>query len=187
MSPHRPLPSLPSPPRRLLALGLCLTLLAAAGLGCRQRRDALPDPQRRVEQQRSARLCRQRRQDLQLRLEDLRRTEAELLGLRGATPPPGPPPPRWNEEEEQRYRPEDQEFDRLSHERELAAWRESETLRRSAWRARHAERLDALQVRLDGVAAGLRRQYPDLFTGPTSIEVRPAVLARLSDCPAQPG
>lgn len=173
-----------------LALGLSLALLAWAGQGCGRQQapqaQQAPRPSQ-AEQLQSAHQCIRQRQDVETRLASLRRAEWELAQLRGASPPWSRPRPVWDEQLEQRYSPADQELDRQRYERELAAWEASEARARAEWRQRHALRLDAAQERLDRFAAGLRRDHPDLFTGPLSIEVNPPVLARLQRCPTPPG
>jgi len=176
-----------------LGLGLGLSLLAAGGCSRRQppqapRASRAPQaqPQPQPLDRHAAQRCLRRREQLHSRLQQPRRSERQLLRLRRATPPFSTPGPIWDEAKEQRYSPVDQEIDRQNHERELAAWRESQTAFQARWRRRQAAELAAEQARLNRLAAGLRRQYPDLFSGPISIELNPAVLERLQHCPLAP-
>lgn len=132
-----------------------------------------------------ARQCQQRRRELLEGLEELRRAEAVLAEERAWSAPSLPPPPVWDEIAEQRYSLVDQELDRQRYEQELAAW----TRRRDDQRIVVEQRRQALsqaQQRLNAQARRLRQRDRDLFTGPTSIEVKPQVLERLSRCPAEP-
>lgn len=172
-----------------------LSLLLLAGAGCRPvatPRPPAPSPApptevRRQGQQEAARRCAQRRDALLAGLAELRRAERDLAAERAALPPPAAAPPVWDEAREQRYRPEDRELDRERHERDLAAWRQGEAERLASWRERQAGRETRAQERLDRLSRALHRRAPALFTGPTSIEVKPQELARLNRCPAVPG
>jgi len=170
---------------------LSLGLLAGGALGCRPA-SAPPSPSRspqveirRQRQQLAARQCQVRREDLLAGLAELRRAEGALAELRALASPPAAPPPVWDEEKEQRYSQADQELDRQRYEQELAAWRQRQAGRQAVI-DQQRQRLDAAQRRLDRQAQRLRRDYPGLFTGPTSIEVKPQELERLSRCPAPP-
>lgn len=177
------------------ALLLSLGLLASGALGCRPAPSPqVPPPssqadllQGRKRQQQVAwrQQCLQRREDLLQGLADLRRAEAVLADERATIPPPLPPAPIWDEATEQRYSKADQELDRQRYEQELAAW----SRLRSDGRDRIAQqrlRLSQAQQRLNRQAKLLHKRYPGLFTAPTSIEVRPQELERLSRCPARP-
>lgn len=179
-----------SPLRRALA-SLSLSLLAAGALGCR----AAPPPRQplsaaprqaelnRQQQQQALRQCQQRRDDLLAGLAELRRAEAALADQRSMVPPPLSAPPVWDEEKEQRYSEVDQELDRQRYEQELAVWRQRQA-ERQAVVAEQRQRLAEAQQRLDRQAQLLQQRYPGLFTAPTSIEVKPQELERLSRCPA---
>jgi hypothetical protein len=180
---------------RCLGLGIGLGLLLLGGGACsrrqppqaRQARQAPPPPLPPAPLDRqAAQHCLSRREQLHSRLQQLRRSERELLRLRRATPSFPVPRPVWDEAKEQRYSPVDQEIDRQNHERELAAWRQSRAAFQAGWRRRHAAELAAEQTRLNRLAAELRQSHPDLFSGPISIELNPGVLERLQHCPLAP-
>lgn len=128
------------------------------------------------------RQCQQRRRELLEALSGLRRAEVALADARAEAPPPLPSPPFWDEVAEQRYSQVDQELDRQRYEQELAAWQRRRDERRALISVQR-RREEAAQERLDRQALRLRQRYPGLFTGPTSIEVRPQELERLSRCP----
>lgn len=179
---------------RRLSLLLSLNLLAAGALGCRQapppspRRPPEPAASEAVQRQtQQAELaCRQRRQELIDGLAELRRAEAALAEQRAAVPPALPAAPVWDEATEQRYSQADQELDRQRYEQELVAWQRRRADVQSVIAAQR-QRQALAQQRLDRQARLLQQRYPGLFTGPTSIEVRPMELERLSRCPAGPG
>jgi hypothetical protein len=176
---------------RCVGLCLCLSLLLVGAVACRL---GQPQLQQQAEQQRrqrqlarqAAQRCINRRDSLRSRLGQLGESERELLRLRGATPPLSRPRPIWDEAKERRYSPADQEIDRQDYERELQLWRDSQAASQASWRRIQARRLAAAQQRLNRRAAELRRQHPDLFSGPISIEVDPAALERLNRCPPLP-
>jgi len=176
--------------RRLAATGLGLMLLAAAALGCSRQRpsngpaEAPPKPS---PQELAAQQCRQRRDALQSQLRELRQAETDLARLRRAPMPPTPGRPVWDEEKEQRYSQEDQEIDRQAYLRDLDAWRLEDDARWAAWLQRQTPEIAQKQRRLNQLSQALHAQHPQLFTGPSSIEVKPAELARLSSCEALPG
>lgn len=162
-------------------------------MGCRPAPPPPPRPQvsppgaqaESLKQQQVARQCLQRRQALQEGLAELRRAEAALAEQRAAAPPPASAPPVWDEATERRFSQADQELDRQRHEQELEAWRQRQA-DRQALIAAQRQRLEQAQQRLDRQAQLLRRQYPDLFTAPTSIELKPQELERLNRCPEGP-
>ncbi len=182
----RPLRSRPPRWSLLISLGL----LASCALGCRTTPPpGTPSPAAQAEalreqnrqQELAARQCRKRRQELQQDLAELRRAEAVLAEERAVPLSPLPAPPIWDESAEQRYSKVDQELDRQRYEQELAAWNQ---LRAGTEDQRL--RLTQAQQRLDRQAQRLQKRYPGLFTGPTSIEVKPQELERLNRCPATP-
>lgn len=183
-----PLPGRP----RVWSLLLCFGLLASGALGCRPAPSprALPpaaqaERQRKQQQQLAARQCQERRQQLQQGLAELRRAEALLADERAASLAPPLAPPIWDEAREQRFSQVDQQLDRQRYEQQLAAWQGLRAERRAAI-DRQRLRLTQAQQRLDRQAQRLQKRYPGLFTGPTSIEVKPRELERLSRCPAGP-
>lgn len=176
------------PPRWSLLFSL--GLLASCALGCR----STPPPatpsaapqaealrEQNKQQELAARQCRKRRQELQQDLAELRRAEAVLADARAVPLSPLPAPPIWDESAEQRYSKVDQQLDRQRYEQELAVWKQ---LRAEIEQQRL--RLTQAQQRLDRQAQRLQKRYPGLFTGPTSIEVKPQELERLNRCPATP-
>lgn len=182
----RPLRSRPPRWSLLISLGL----LASCALGCRTTPPpGTPSPAAQAEalreqnrqQELAARQCRKRRQELQQDLAELRRAEAVLAEERAVPLSPLPAPPIWDESAEQRYSKVDQQLDRQRYEQELAAWNQ---LRAGTEDQRL--RLTQAQQRLDRQAQRLQKRYPGLFTGPTSIEVKPQELERLNRCPATP-
>ena len=181
------------PPRRWPVL-LSLGLLASCALGCRSTPPPESPPasaptaalrEQNKQQELAARQCRKRRQELLQDLAELRRAEAVLADERAAPLPSLPAPPIWDEAAEQRYSKVDQELDRQRYEEELAAWKRLRAERRAGIDAQRL-RLAQAQQRLDRQAQRLQKRYPGLFTGPTSIEVKPQELERLSRCPATP-
>ncbi len=179
-------------PRRWSLL-LGLGLLASGALGC----SPAPAPQApasppsaqadllRQQQQLALRQCQQRRQELLQGLAELRRAEALLADERAAPLPPLPAPPIWDEAREQRFSQVDQQLDRQRYEQQLAAWKQLRAERRAEIDEQRL-RLTQAQQQLDRQAQRLQTRYPGLFTGPTSIEVKPQELERLSRCPATP-
>lgn len=170
---------------------LSFSLLAGGAMGCRPATPPRPQASppaaqaQTPQQQQAARQCLQRRQALQEGLAELRRAEAALADQRAAAPPPASAPPVWDEAMEQRFSQADQELDRQRHEQELEAWRQRRADRQVLIDAQR-QRLEQAQQRLDRQAQLLRRQYPDLFTAPTSIELKPQELERLNRCPEGP-
>lgn len=178
--------------RRCLSLGLCLGLLLIGGIACRQ-----PPPPRqtqlelRQQQQtrQAAQQCSRRREALRSRLDQLQQQARQLVRLRGAVPPVSPaagPRPIWDEAKERRYSLTDQELDRQAYERELQAWHVSQAAFQARWRRSQARRVARAQSRLNRLAAELRQEHPQLFSGSTSIEVDPTALQQLSHCPPLP-
>ncbi len=119
-------------------------------------------------------------------LAELRRAEAALAEQRVAVPPALPPRPVWDAAREARYSQEDQELDRQRYEQELEAWRQLQAGQAAAWQERREQR-DLAQARLDRQSRRLHQRFPGLFTGPTSIELNPLELERLSRCPPVAG
>lgn len=180
-------------PRRWSLL-LSLGLLAGGSLGCRPAPSPKAPPvssqpdrlqEQKRQQQVALRQCLQRRQELLQGLAELRRAEAVLADERAAPLPSLPAPPIWDEATEQRYSQVDQELDRQRYEQELESWRRRRADRRADLEQQRL-RLAQAQQRLNRQAQGLQKRYPELFTGPTSIEVKPQELERLSRCPATP-
>ena len=137
------------------------------------------------QQQLAVRQCRQRRQDLLEGLAELRRAEVALAEARLLSVPPLGAPPVWDEAREQRYSQVDQELDRQRYEQELAAWQQRQA-DRYVLIARQRQQQEAAQLRLDRQAQALQQRYSGLFSAPTSIEVKPQELERLTRCPAAP-
>lgn len=141
-----------------------------------------------VQRQRQQRLaaavqrCRQERGLLQADLAALEEAVLEVTAVRGELYAPVKPPPVYDEAMEERFSQTDRNLDRERYEKELAAWSEREIPRRRAWEAERALRLQRAQARLDGLAAGLRRRHPDLFTTYGGIEVSQPALQRLQRC-----
>ena len=171
---------------RGLKASLSLILLATLTLGCGGPRPSSGDRGQPSEaptaQQRALNQCQRLRDQLLAGLRELRQAELNLARLRSAPLSPAPGRPIWDEEKERRYSQEDQEIDRQHYLRDLAAWREQEQARWAAWQQRQTPEIMAAQQRLNQLSLQLHRRYPVLFTGPTSIEVRPGELARLSRC-----
>lgn len=191
------MPAAPSPlqdrPRssghstRVAATGLSLVLLSAAALGCSGQRPGGTSgetPPKLSPQELAAQQCRARRDALQDQLRELRKAEIDLARLRRAPMPPTPGRPVWDEEKERRFSQEDQELDRQAYLRDLDAWRLQDDARWAAWLQRQTPEIVASQRRLNQLSQQLHAEHPELFTGPTSIEVKPGELARLSDCRA---
>ena len=172
---------------------LSLSLLAMAAQGCRPQpspQPPVPSPAAQADalrqrQQLAARGCQQRRRDLLEGLAELRRAEAALADARAASHPPLSSPPVWDEAAEQRFSLVDQELDRQGYEQELAAWQRRRAEQHTAL-AQQRQQLAEAQQRLNRQAQRLRQRYPALFTGPTSIEVRPQEWRRLNRCPDGP-
>ncbi len=133
--------------------------------------------------QRETERCRQRAGAIALELRQLRQAEARLAAVRGEAYAPSPPPAPFNEAAEARFRFEDQELDRQRHGERMAVWQAREDDRRRRWHADHASRLEVAQITLNQRAAAMRQQQPDLFSGPTSIELNGTVWRRLQTCP----
>ena len=131
------------------------------------------------------RQCHQRRRALLQGLTELRLAETRLADLRAERPPPLPPAPVWDEAAEQRYSQVDQDLDRQRYEQDLAAWQRQQA-DQPALLAQQRQREAAAQQRLNGQMQRLQKRYPGLFTGPSSIEIRPQELERLSRCPSGP-
>lgn len=179
--------------RQRWPLLLSVGLLVGGALGCRPAPPPRPAPtssagqSETVLQQRqlAVRQCRQRRQDLLEGLAELRRAEVALAEARLLSVPPLGAAPVWDEAREQRYSQVDQELDRQRYEQELAAWQQRQAERQPLI-ARQRQQQEAAQLRLDRQAQALQQRYPGLFSAPTSIEVKPQELERLTRCPAAP-
>lgn len=179
--------------RQRWSLLLSLGLLAGGALGCRpaapQRPGTTPpggqNETLRQQEQLAVRQCRQRRQELLDGLAELRRAEVALAEARLLAPPPLGSPPVWDEAREQRYSQVDQELDRQRYEQELADWQRRRDERQLRI-ARQRQQQEAAQLRLDRQARALQQRYPGLFSAPTSIEVQPQALERLTRCPSGP-
>jgi hypothetical protein len=174
-------------------LGLPLLLLRAAGLvACRGPRPAARPPMAAPPAQISptqrlaqAQLCRRTSQRVSAELAALRQVERRLSRLKQQSGPwPTGARPVWDEALEQRYSEQDRELDRQRYELELAQWHQRQDDRQQDWESRHSLELADAQRELNARARGLRQLRPDLFTGPTSIEVNAAVLARIHQCDA---
>ena len=113
----------------------------------------------------------------------LRQAERQLNPLKQQGEPAASNPPVRDQAREQRFSEQDQDLDRQRHGRQLALWQQQQAERSQAWEGRHSLELAAAQSQLNRRARALRRQHPDLFTGASSIEVNPAVLAQLLRCP----
>jgi signal transduction histidine kinase len=170
--------------RRIAGTGLSL-LLAASLLACSGQRPPTgggKQPPVINTQEPALRQCQQRRSTLLGQLQDLRRAEIRLARLRSTPMPPTPGRPIWDEEKESRFSQEDQELDRQAYQRDLARWQERDAARLAAWSQRQTPDIGASQQELNRLSRQLHDQYPQLFTGPGSIEIRPQELARLSRC-----
>jgi len=173
--------------RRITGTGLSLLLLAASLLACSGQRPPMGGGERPPEispQERALRQCRERRSTLLGQLRELRRAELSLARLRSAPMPPTPGRPIWDEEKESRFSQEDQELDRQTYQRDLARWQERDSARWSAWQQRQTPEIVESQNGLNRLSRQLHGTYPQLFTAPGSIEIRPQELARLSRCEA---
>jgi len=170
-------------------LGLPILLLATALTACRgpgpgaRPPIGAPAPQAELQQQEQARLCRQTSRTVSSELAALRQVERRLSGLRQEVDPgASSPAPLWDGAREQRYSEQDRDLDRQRYERQLAAWQRQQAAGRQAWDGRHRRELAGAQSELNARSRRLRRLRPNLFTGPTSIEVNPAVLDQILRC-----
>ncbi len=171
-------------PILLLAIGLS----ACQGPGPADKPTAVtPAPQLEAAQrQAQAQLCRQTNRTVSAELAALRQAELRLSRLRQQGEPVASDRPVWDEALEQRYSEQDRELDRQRYERQLALWQQQQTEGQRAWEPRHRQELAEAQNQLNAKVSSLRRRRHDLFTGPTSIEVNPVVLAQIQHCP-EPG
>lgn len=174
-------------------LGLPILLLATVLSACQSPWSAdrpnpvTPAPQlRATERQAQAQRCRQFRHTISTELAALRQAERHLARLRQHSEPTASERPIWDEALEQRYSEQDRDLDRQRYERQLALWQQQQAEGQQAWERRHRQELDAAQDELNTRASRLRGRRHDLFTGPTSIEVNPTVLAQIQRCP-EPG
>ena len=165
-------------------LGPLILLLAASLMACQGPapggKPSLVAPP--AEHQKQAKLCRQSSQTLRAELAALRQAERRLSRVKQQSQPLLSAPPVWDEALEERFSEQDQELDRQRYERQLALWRQQQDEGLQAWERRHRLELAEAQRQLNARARNLRRQHHDLFTGATSIEVNPAVLARIQRC-----
>jgi hypothetical protein len=148
----------------------------------RQRQKAARGPSAADRLEASVKRCRERQPTVSSLMVALRRAERNLADVKAEEFLPAAPPQAPDEAMLARFRREDQEFERERHEAELAAWRDREADRRSAWRASHRQRLERAQTELDRAARELRDMEPSLFTGPGSIEFDVAVARRVTLC-----
>lgn len=166
-------------------LGPLILLLAASLMACQG-----PTPESKppvisptAEPQKQAKLCRQTSHTVKAELAALRQAERQLSRVKQQSQPQLSAPPVWDEAREARFSEQDQELDRQRYERQLALWQQQQGEGRQAWEYRHGIELAEAQRQLNARARSLRRRHHDLFTGPTSIEVNPAVLAQIQRCP----
>lgn len=186
--------------RRWLPVALSLALTSQLGAcGPAPRREAGPsgrgdektDQQRqaaarnRLERQRWEARCRRQRPELEARMADLRRAEAELARVKEEIYVPSAPPPAWDEAAESRFRQEDRDSDWQRHQQAQDRWVQREKERHARWSADRGERLAAAQARLNAEARGLRNRRADLFTGPGSIVFQPEVEEEIRRCRLQ--
>ncbi|MCX5966442.1 MAG: hypothetical protein NTV57_02135 [Cyanobacteria bacterium] len=173
-------------------LGLLILLLAASLTACQgprpEGKPAIAPPTlqtREASRQQQARLCRHTSAIVSADLAALRHAERRLSRLKQQGQPATSPPPVWDAAWEERFSEQDQELDRQRYERELAIWQQQQQAQgQQAWERRHSLELAEAQSQLNARARSLRRRHHDLFTGATSIEVNPAVLAQIQRCPA---
>jgi hypothetical protein len=165
-------------------LGPLILLLAASLMACQGPAPGSKPPlvAPKAEQQKQAKLCRQSSQALRAELAALRQAEWQLSRVKQQSQPQLSAPPVWDEAREQRFSEQDQELDRQRYERQLALWQQQQDEGLQTWEYRHRLELAEAQRQLNARARNLRRQHHDLFTGATSIEVNPAVLARIQRC-----
>ena len=171
-------------------LGLPILILTATLVGCQGPRPVTKSPTppadlqaQQAKNQAAAKLCRQTGQNVTAALAALRQAERQLNRLKQQGEPAAGNPPVWDEAREERFSEQDQDLDRQRYGRQLALWQQQQAERSQAWEGRHSLELAAAQSQLNRRARALRRQHPDLFTGASSIEVNPAVLAQLLRCP----
>ena len=126
--------------------------------------------------------CMQEIAELDVQMAELRRSEARLARVKEEAYTPQSSPPRWNEDEESRFRLEDRDADWQNYLQARDDWTRREGSQRARWQADHTRRWQEAQARLDGLASELRRQHPDLFTAPGSIEFDPVAVRRLRQC-----
>jgi hypothetical protein len=183
-----------------VVLSLALTSLLGAcgpgrdGPGLRQGVGAGGDADRQTERQRQAAArirqerqrwearCLRERPELEARMADLRRAEADLARVKEEFYVPSAPPPAWDEAAESRFRREDRDADWQRHQQERDRWVQRERERRGRWTADRQERLAAAQERLNAEARALRNRRADLFTGPGSIAFQPEVEEEIRRC-----
>lgn len=120
--------------------------------------------------------------ELDVQMAELRRSEARLARVKEEAYTPQSSPPRWNEDEESRFRLEDRDADWQNYLQARDDWTRREGSQRARWQADHTNRWQEAQAHLDGLASELRRQHPDLFTAPGSIEFDPVAVRRLRQC-----
>lgn len=126
--------------------------------------------------------CLRERAELDVQMADLRRSEARLARVKEEVYSPVFSPPRWNEDEESRFRMEDREADWQRYLQAREDWTRKEGSHRARWQSDHTRRWQEAQARLDESARALRRQHPDLFSAPGSIEFNPRTVRRLRQC-----
>ncbi len=171
-------------------LGLLILFLATGLSACQDPRPVdkpsmvTPAPQLGAAQrQAQAQLCRQTSRKVSAELAALRQAELRLSRLRQQGESAASHPPVWDEALEQRYSEQDRELDRQRYEGQLALWQQQQAESQQAWEPRHRQQLADAQSQLNARARTLRRLRHDLFTGPSSIEVNPVVLAQIQHCP----
>jgi hypothetical protein len=119
---------------------------------------------------------------LEDQMAELRRSEARLARVKEEVYASQSSPPRWNEDAESRFRQEDRDADWQAYLQAREDWTRREGSQRARWQSDHTRRWQEAQANLDELARDLRRQHPDLFTAPGSIEFDPVVVRRLRQC-----